>query len=159
VAQLTLPETVLIAMSAALGQCLWNYLRRPLPVQVAFSVAALMISAAVTFACQAKLAVLLGIPSLAALVFCSSAIYFLVNTALIAGALAATEFRPPLRIWKQLYLWTLPHYIVGAVVGGTLADASARASWFLVLAAMPAAYYINHNRLVNAVSSEVRHRL
>jgi len=150
VAGLSIGETVLIGFAAGVAQCLWSPTHTPRPVQVIFSLATLVISSAVTYSCYHLLASATPARSPSVLILGEAAIYFLTNTALIAGVLAVTEIRPPLHIWAQLYLWTLPHYAIFAILGAFINDTTPNANWLLWLCAMPVVFYINHARMVRA---------
>jgi len=145
--QMTFGETVLIAAVSALSQCLWRSRTDPRWVQVTFSVATLIVSSAVTrYLCEA-VAALTGLGGGTGVMFLEAAMFYVVNTSLIAAVLAVTELRPPLDIWRRLYMGTFPHYLALALVGGALSRALDGANWAVLLAAMPLAYAVNYQRL------------
>jgi hypothetical protein len=47
--------------------------------------------------------------------------YFIVNTALIVGAIAVTSWVSPARAWNPEFWWTAPAYLLSAVVAGLVA--------------------------------------
>ncbi len=150
VAGLTLGETVLIGIATGIAQCLWKPQHPPRAVQVVFSIATLIISSAITYRCYHLLSGIHPFHMPTILIVSEAGIYFATNTALIAGVLAVTEVRPPIQVWRQLYLWTLPHYIIFAMIGAFINDASAGMNWIICLAAMPAILYLNHARVSRA---------
>jgi len=46
----------------------------------------------------------------------ASAVYFVVNTAIVATIIALTSKKGIAWVWQSYYLWTLPHYIVGGCI-------------------------------------------
>jgi diguanylate cyclase (GGDEF)-like protein len=80
-------------------------------------------------------------PSLATLVRTAAIVaplYFFVNTALVAGAIALSTRQPVVRIWHDNFLWSAPSYLAGAALAAFATAASAR-GWFgwLALLAVP----------------------
>ena len=80
-------------------------------------------------------------PGLAALVRTAAVVaplYFFVNTALVAGAIALSTRQPVSRVWQRNFLWSAPSYLAGAALAAIATAASAR-GWFgwLALLAVP----------------------
>ena len=65
-------------------------------------------------------------------------LYFFVNTALVALAIALSTRQGPVAIWHRNFLWSAPSYLVGAALAAGATAATAR-GWFawLVLLAVP----------------------
>ena len=65
-------------------------------------------------------------------------LYFFVNTALVAGAIALSTRQPVSRVWQRNFLWSAPSYLAGAALAAVATAASAR-GWFgwLALLAVP----------------------
>jgi diguanylate cyclase (GGDEF)-like protein/putative nucleotidyltransferase with HDIG domain len=66
-------------------------------------------------------------------------LYFFLNSALIASAIALSTRQGVVRVWQQNFLWSAPSYLVGAALAAVAAAGSAR-GWFgwLALLAVPA---------------------
>ena len=47
--------------------------------------------------------------------------YFLVNTALIATAIALSTRQKIVQVWNENFLWSAPSYFVGALAAGGVA--------------------------------------
>jgi diguanylate cyclase (GGDEF)-like protein/putative nucleotidyltransferase with HDIG domain len=82
-----------------------------------------------------------GAPGLAALIRTAAIVaplYFFVNTALVAAAIALAARQPVSRVWHRNFLWSAPSYLAGAVLAAIATAASAR-GWFgwLALLALP----------------------
>jgi diguanylate cyclase (GGDEF)-like protein/putative nucleotidyltransferase with HDIG domain len=65
-------------------------------------------------------------------------LYFFVNSALVAGAIALSTRQPVARVWHRNFLWSAPSYLAGAALAAFATAASAR-GWFgwLALLAVP----------------------
>ena len=65
-------------------------------------------------------------------------IYFFVNTALVAGAIALSTRQAFVGIWHRNFVWSAPSYLVGAALAAFATTATVR-GWFgwLALLAVP----------------------
>src|SRR5258705_10288578 len=68
----------------------------------------------------------------------AAALYFFVNSLLVAGAIAFSTRQPLPTVWHQNFLWSAPSYFAGAALAA-LANAAWSRGWFgwLLLLAMP----------------------
>jgi diguanylate cyclase (GGDEF)-like protein/putative nucleotidyltransferase with HDIG domain len=140
--QLSLPETLVIACTATLVQCLWHTKRRPKLVQVLFNVACIAVAAEICWRMchwQALRSLGLGEPLILVLVASS---YFVLNTFPIAAVIALTERKHLARVWKETFFWSFPYYLIGAAIAGLISAANHIVSWQLSLLALPAMYLI-----------------
>ena len=120
-------ETMLVAASSALSQCLLNRKEQNPLHRTFFSMASLIVTVQ-----GAGLAMrLLGNPdstdplaSMAGPLVGAATVYFLVNTGLIAAAIALSTHDRITTVWQTNFLWSAPSYFVGA---GT----AAVAAWFV----------------------------
>ena len=134
--------TALIAAASAWAQCtLRSGARNNPPHRVVFSIASLIVTVSVA---GVPLAVIMGADasSLAALARAAALVaplYFFVNTALVAGAIALSTREPVARIWQRNFLWSAPSYLAGAALAA-VATATWDRGWFvwLSLLAIPA---------------------
>jgi diguanylate cyclase (GGDEF)-like protein/PAS domain S-box-containing protein len=87
-------------------------------------------------------------------------VYFLVNSGLIAVAVALSTFQPVLRVWQRDFLWGGPTYFVSAGVAVVLVEAVARQMWMLLPLVVLAAYliYLAYGVYVGRLQDEHRHR-
>lgn len=131
--------TALIAAPSALAQCtIRTAARNPLH-QVVFSIATLTIT---VWVAGLPLGVTMGADhsSLQSLVRATAVVaplYFFVNTALVAGAIALSTRQPLIRIWRRNFLWSAPSYLAGAVLAAVATVAWDRGlfAWLALLAA------------------------
>jgi len=137
VAELSLPEAVLIAAIETAVQCVWNAQRRPRPVQVFFSMAAVVLSTAMAYL-GSRLAPTLGITgSLPAMLGLATALMYFSNTILVSAAVSAAEGHDLLTVWQRCYFWSFPYYMVGAAASGLMITTARTAGWQPSLLVLP----------------------
>ncbi len=121
--------TMFVAAGSALCQCHVHSKERNPMYRTVFSMASLVITVqAAGFAFHALGGAETVSPSLSALarpLVAAATVYFVINTGLIASAIALTTRQPVLATWHNNFLWSAPSYFVGA---GT----AAIAAWFVV---------------------------
>jgi putative nucleotidyltransferase with HDIG domain len=89
----------------------------------------------------------------------SALVYFVVNTALVAGVVALTSETPFTQVWRDNYGWMVVNYLATAVNGASLAVAYQALSIFGVVTFMlPLAVAWYSFKLYMAKSSEIRRR-
>jgi diguanylate cyclase (GGDEF)-like protein/putative nucleotidyltransferase with HDIG domain len=118
--------TMLVAAASAFSQCVVNSRERPPLHRTLFSMATLVVTVA-----GAGLAFRLlsapgadAITSVARPLVGAATVYFVLNSGLIALAIALASRQPLLTIWQTNFLWSGPSYFVGA-------GAAALASWMV----------------------------
>jgi len=144
VAQLTLAEAVYIVCAGSLVQTVWRTTKRPKAVQVAFNIAAMIVSIVPPIMIYDRWP---GLPTLAL----SAALFYTLNTALVSSVIALTQQQTLFQVWNVCYFWTLPYYLLGALVAAG-ADASRNQfGWNASLLLLPLMYMVyRHYRLVVA---------
>ncbi|MCU1381337.1 MAG: hypothetical protein JWL71_34 [Acidobacteria bacterium] len=132
--------TALIAAVSAWAQCTLRAGARNPPHRVVFSIASLTVTVS---AAGLPLILIMGADpgSVAALARAAAVVaplYFFVNTALVAGAIALSTRQPVARTWQRNFLWSAPSYLAGAALAA-IATATWQRGWFgwLALLAMP----------------------
>jgi diguanylate cyclase (GGDEF)-like protein/putative nucleotidyltransferase with HDIG domain len=142
IAQFGLPEAILIGFAGTLMQCLWKPRVKPRPVQVAFSVASICLAVVAAHATyHGPLLSLLG--NLHPLLLGSAAIvYFLVNTALVACVIAATDWKSPWKTWYGTYYWILPYHLAAASVAWLIVVLSELNKWHAALVLFPMVLFV-----------------
>jgi diguanylate cyclase (GGDEF)-like protein/putative nucleotidyltransferase with HDIG domain len=131
--------TVLIATASAWAQCTLRARSHNPLHRIVFSIASLTVTAAcagipvsLILAADGGAAALLRAAAVAA------PLYFFVNSALVAGAIALSTRQPVVAIWHRNFLWSAPSYLAGAALAAFATTASER-GWFgwLALLAVP----------------------
>ncbi len=117
-------QTLLVAAASAFSQCVLNNKEQPPLHRTLFSMATLVVTVAgagVAF----NLLSWAGpdpVTAVARPLVGAATIYFLLNTGLIAAAIALASRQPIFTIWQTNFLWSAPSYFVGA-------GAAALAAW------------------------------
>lgn len=120
-------ELVVIALVAALVQSLWAA-KNPRPVQVAFSAAALVLSAAVAFQSSRFLLGSNAFSSPLLFAVLAGALYLPLNTALVSAVIGLVKGRPSLQVAKICYECVFPYFMGGVVFAGMVSGAFSRSS-------------------------------
>lgn len=141
---LSLPEALLLGVTAALVQCYWKATQRLRFVHFGFNLS--QITLAITTAYWAYKLLVRGLHgnALVALLL-SSIVYFLFNTWPVATVVALSERRSAFSKWTETYAWTFPYYLIGAAVAGIMQVFSRVAGWEISILLMPAMYAIYYS--------------
>jgi len=108
-------EVVVISLVAAVIQSFWASAKRPRLVQVAFSAAALVVSAAAAYQLSHLLLTGNAWASSSGIVVLAGCVYFPLNSALVAvviGLVSRQSFR---QIFARCDVWTFPYFFAGVV--------------------------------------------
>ena len=157
VAEMSFPETVLIAACSALIQGLPNKGWRMKPVQVLFNVSALVVAVA---AADLMFRYSAAIPSLAAkslLIALAGTAFLVADTVPVAAVIALTENINLVTVWREMLTLTFSYFVLSAGVAAIAATATHYVGWqtpLLVLPVMTGAYisYKRYFRLSAAVA-------
>jgi diguanylate cyclase (GGDEF)-like protein/PAS domain S-box-containing protein len=131
------------------------------PVRVAFNVAALVLTVQV-----AGLAVhafgptrSMSLVELAQPMVAGALAYYLVNTVLVAAAIALTSRERVWKVWESNFLWTAPSYFVGAGAAvAAVAIWNADKGWLLPLVIAPVYLtFRSYSIYVDRIASDQRH--
>lgn len=116
IAILTLPEALAIAAVATIIQCIWQAKVRPRFIQVAFSTNSICL--AVMAAHAVFHGPLLGLLSKNnfLLLALTAAVYFIVNTVLVAGVVGLTENKSIYKTWYATFFWAMQYHLAAAMV-------------------------------------------
>ena len=133
---LRFPEAVLVSIVTALVQSYWQASKRPKPLQVVFNVFNYAISGAAAWQAYHGLSQIAPDLSMPARFTFGAAIFFLLNTGLVAWILALLTRRGALEIWEGSHLQIFPYYLLGAACAGLLAGHKGATVW-LLLALLP----------------------
>jgi diguanylate cyclase (GGDEF)-like protein/putative nucleotidyltransferase with HDIG domain len=140
--ELGLPFALVVGLGSALVQIYWHANKRPALYQVLFNLA--VIALAITIAdlgFYSPVARILG-GSLPVRLLLATACYFIVNTFLVAGAIALTERRSLVAIWRECHSWALPYYLLNATIVCLIHWVNTNLGWEFSLLALPAAWVL-----------------
>jgi diguanylate cyclase (GGDEF)-like protein/putative nucleotidyltransferase with HDIG domain len=140
-------ETACIATVSAWAQCTLRAGGRNPLHRTVFSIASLVLTVSLA---GLPLQVVMtagesGIASLLRAAAVVAPLYFFLNTALVACAIALSTRQPFARVWHRNFLWSAPSYLAGAGLAALATAASARGwSGWLALLAVPL-YLVFHS--------------
>jgi hypothetical protein len=143
IAELSLPEVILIATAAAAIQTVWRTTRRPMAIQVMFNAASLALSAALAYTGSRWAFPPAGGPSIVALLIAATAALYACNTVLVSTVLCLMAGRSIGDIWQRCHFWAFPYYLVGAAAAGLIVSTARFSNWgsgLLVLPVMALVY-------------------
>jgi diguanylate cyclase (GGDEF)-like protein/putative nucleotidyltransferase with HDIG domain len=141
VAELSLPETLVLGCAAALMQSLWKPKNRLDLVKVVFNVSMTANAIFLTyFAYQFSAAPLKhNLPLMLGTAACT---YFLSNTVPVAFAITLAEGKSLGVIWAETYFWSFPYYLVGAAMVALVDFLNRHVGWQNSLLILPVVYWI-----------------
>ena len=137
-------ETVCIAAVGGWAQCTLRAGRGRNPMhRIVFSISSLTLT---SWIAGLPLAAVMGSdPSSFASLMRTAAVvaplYFFINSALVAGAIAFSTRQPIVRIWQRNFVWSAPSYLAGAALAAVATAASTR-GWFGWLAVLAVPLYL-----------------
>ena len=137
-AEFTLGEAVLLACAAATVQSLWRRKNKPTAVQTAFNVACMAVTVTACFYVNQIAFTAFGRKLVGLLL--GAAVFFVVNTGLVAGIMALTTAERILTVWRQWFLWSFPYYVVGAGIAWVASMSDGHVFTRILAASMPFLY-------------------
>ena len=157
---LNLPETMVIACTAAIAQ---NLVRPRQPArlhQVLFNAATIAIAVTASFGVfhSPRFAEMnLGLPIDAG---CRRACYcFLLNTLSVALVISMTEGRPAWSVWRDCYFWCFPYYLGGSCVAWLISSLKQQMHWEASLLVLPVLFFVyrSYRVYLDRLENEKRH--
>jgi hypothetical protein len=136
-AQSGLLEALAIAAVGPFVQCLWRAKVRPQPVQIVFNIAVMMVATGVVFAACRMLAGDLLRESVVVFLGSAAVLHFITNTLLVAGVMALVERDRIVHLWRRVYFWSFPIYMVGAAAAAIMVATTRTAGWGASLLILP----------------------
>src|SRR5579863_2365537 len=140
VTTMSLSESLLIACTGTVLQCVWRSRSRPGVVKIMFNVA----SIAVAITATSYWYHLPWFPSHGVkqpfVLLLAGCVYFATNTCPVAAIVCLTEKKPLIKTWRECYFWSFPYYLVGAGLAATLEVVSSVVGWEGSLLIFPISY-------------------
>ncbi len=142
VANMSISETLVLALAATLVQCFWRAGTSFSVVRFAFNLAQVTVAITGAYWTYAVLVtdVFRGRPPIPILI--AAIVYFLLNTIPVATVIALAESTPIVAKWTTGYYWTFPYYLVGAALAGVIQFVNRLAGWEFSVLVLPAVYVI-----------------
>jgi diguanylate cyclase (GGDEF)-like protein/putative nucleotidyltransferase with HDIG domain len=159
IAEMSLGETVAISCAGTLVQCFWRARQAPRLSQVAFSVANTGMAIAVAYRFYHWPAVYAFGVTGPFLLVVAALLYFALNTAPVAAAVALVERKPLAKVWRETYFWTFPFYIMGSSIAWMINLFSRQVHWQGSVLLLPVIYFIHRSYRVylDRLDDERRH--
>lgn len=159
VTTLSLPQSLAIACTSTILQCMWRSKSKPDPIKILFNVASMAVAITAT-------SYWYNLPLLATLqikqpfiMLLAACVYFVANTCPVAAIVCLTENKPLLKTWRECYFWSFPYYVVGAALAAVLAVVSRVAGWETALLTFPILFWIyrSYRLYLERLEAEKRH--
>jgi putative nucleotidyltransferase with HDIG domain len=138
---LTLPQVLCLGLSGTIGQFAlgkkdWH------PVQLAFNIASVTLAVAASYEVFYWHLIRSWNSSVPILLICSAATMFLVNTLSVSGIIAVTERKNLWLVWRDNFLWTASHHLVGAAIAAAYNLENQYFGWEAVVLTVPVIYFV-----------------
>lgn len=132
-------ETTLVVIASGWIQCTFRVAARNPLYRILFSIACLCISVqgagfVFDWVAAGRADLVYGVLNPIA---AAAAVYYFLNTATVAAAIAVSNGESIIHAWHQNFLWLAPSYFIGAAVAGVAAAAVNRGSFWGVLVGLP----------------------
>jgi hypothetical protein len=137
VAELSLPEALLVGCASTLTQCLRTAQNRRNPVQIMFNVFAVANAVALAWMLFERPHYGSNLPLHTLMLALAAAGYMVANTVPVAAILGVTEHKNLVRVWGRIFVLTLPYYLLSAGVTAITSAARHYVGWQAPLVALP----------------------
>ena len=142
VAELSLPEALVVGCASTLAQCLRVAQNRRNPVQIVFNVCAVANAAALAWVVFNRQHPASDSPMYILMLGLAAAAFLVANTVPVAGILSLTGNDNFFRVWGRMFLLTFPYYLLSAAVSAIMSAAGHYVGWQAALLAMPVMYVV-----------------
>jgi len=137
-----LNETLLIGFGATLVQSYWRCNRKPTFIQLLFNLSVISLSAGVSHLLFTARLTQSLLPNHVLRVASAAVVYFVWNTSSVSIIIGLTERLSAWNVWRKSYMWSFPHYALGASVVCAIDFASRTMGVGVTLLILPAAYLV-----------------
>jgi putative nucleotidyltransferase with HDIG domain len=157
--ELGLPETLLIGLVKTLAQFYWRPARQLKPVQLLFNLSQVTVCSAATWAAYKLFSdhVFHGVTPVVLIV--AAITHFACNTSAMSVIIGLTEEKRISKVWREIYLWSFPYYLVGAAVAGVVTVLERHVGWQAALLILPPVYlmYRSYQLYLGKLETEKLH--
>ncbi len=157
--EMSLPETLLIGLTATLAQFYWRPARRLKPIQLVFNVAQVTVANAAAYGTY-QLVTTRVLHAAGPLALLAAAVtHFAFNTVAMSTIIGITEDKPIPKVWKESYLWSFLYYLVGAAIAGLVHFLNGHIGWQSSLLVLPPIYlmYRSYRLYLGKLEAEKQH--
>ncbi|MCI0349622.1 MAG: hypothetical protein L0Z53_09380 [Acidobacteriales bacterium] len=142
VAELSLPEALIVGCASTLAQCLRIAQNRRNPVQIVFNVCTVANAVALAWFVFNRQHPGSNAPLHTLMLGLAAAAFMLANTVPVAAILSATAGNNVVKIWGRMFLLTFPYYLLSAAVTAIMSAAGHYVGWQAPLLALPVMYAV-----------------
>jgi putative nucleotidyltransferase with HDIG domain len=142
ICNMTLSETLGLALIATLVQCFWRTQKRLHFVHFAFNLSQVAVAITAAYWTYGLLFrhVFHGRTPFPLLI--AAILYFFLNTVPVATIVALAENTGIVKKWTGGYAWTFPYYLIGAAIAGLIQFVTQIAGWEMSVLVLPAVFVI-----------------
>ncbi len=158
ICNMTLPETLVLGITAAVVQCYWRATKRLHAIHFLFNLSQVAIAITGAYWMYRASSWLLHGRSAIALLL-AAITFFLLNTLPVATVVALVEEKPVVKKWRESYAWPFPYYLIGAAIAGIIQLVNRMAGWEMSILLLPALYaiYRSYRLYLGRWEDEKRH--
>jgi hypothetical protein len=149
--QCSLGEAILTGCAAIITQRLWSRKKQPTASQIAFNVAAMVITVSACWHANRLALAIFDIKALA--VPFAAGVYFLANTYQVAAIMALAAGDSIQSVWRQWFLWSFPLYVIGTGLAAAEVMAGDHVSAQVLVSTLPLLYltFVYYREIVGRV--------
>jgi hypothetical protein len=138
--EMTLPEMLLLGLASTLSQFYWRPARRLKLIQLVFNLSQVTVCSGAAYGAYQLVSVHVvhGPGPLALLI--AAVTYFACNTVAMSIIIGLTEDKAISNVWREIYLWSFPYYMVGAAIAGFVSFLNRHIGWQGSLLVLPPIY-------------------
>jgi hypothetical protein len=166
VATLSWTETVAIAVTSGLMQCLWMARTPPSRLQIGFAAGTMAISGGLTHGVTWGLAAIDGGYSTAVILVVAGIVLLITNTLIVSTILCLIKEAPFYTVWRAVQVRAVPYYLAGGLLANVWVGAKLTSPTGITLLAAISVYLLSiclrefeasllHSQLVTAPLTEV----
>jgi diguanylate cyclase (GGDEF)-like protein/putative nucleotidyltransferase with HDIG domain len=159
IADLSAPETLIIACAGTVVQCLWKSRPRTKTLQILIGIANTGIAATLAYSFY-HWPLLHRLDSAGPLLLVATGLaYYVLNTVPIGLATYFSEGKPFGETWHSCYFWSFPFYLVGASVAWIISLFTRQMHWEASIVLLPVIYliYRSYQLYLARLEDEKRH--
>jgi len=159
IAELSLPETLVLGVSAALMQYFWNARGKAQWIQILFNVCNMAVAIGAAHRTYYAARSYFWTSDLLLALTIAAIVYFLANTVPIATIISFTEGKSLRKVWSECYFWSFPYYMVGATIAALVTWMNTRTGWQTSLLVLPPVYliYRSYHLYLERLESQKQH--
>jgi len=142
ICNMTVSETLSLAVAATVVQCFWRAQKRLNFVHFAFNLSQLSLAITAAYWTYSALFHHMFHEHAPFPLLMAVAVFFLLNSLPVATVVALLENKSIVEKWYSGYSWTFAYYLIGAAIAGVIEFLTRFAGWEISILVVPAVYVI-----------------